>query len=95
MNWFLRSMGDRDTHCGTYSIATRSVHAACGAEFQPLTLTNGAPIVLAPSPPDPDQICPQCKRGGALGAAIWTGHEGLAGWSDLWRTLSGSSSHTT
>lgn len=59
--WYLRSMGDRDTHRGTYSIATRSVHTACGTEFQPLKQTNGAPIVLVGSPPDPDQICPDCR----------------------------------
>jgi hypothetical protein len=53
-------MGDRDTHRGIYSITTRSVHAVCGVEFQPLKHSNGAPIVLAPSPPDPDQICPRC-----------------------------------
>ncbi|MGH3821782.1 MAG: hypothetical protein ACRDRA_02890 [Pseudonocardiaceae bacterium] len=58
-------MGDRDTHRGTYSIATRSVHAACGAEFEPLKRTNGAPIVLTPAPPDPDQDCRDCQGGGA------------------------------
>lgn len=58
--WYLRSMGDRDTHSGTYSIATRSVHALCGVEFEPLKRTTGAPIVLNGSPPDPDQICPAC-----------------------------------
>lgn len=59
--WFLRSMGDRDTHCGSYSITTRSVHAVCGIEFQPLKRTTGAPIVLA-APPDRDQICLRCQR---------------------------------
>jgi hypothetical protein len=54
-------MGDRDTHRGIYSPATRSVHALCGAEFQPLLRTTEVPIVLTPSPPDPDQICPQCR----------------------------------
>lgn len=62
--WYLRSMGDADTHTGTYSIATHSVHAVCGAEFVPLKRTNGAPIVLAPIPPDPDQVCPECKGEG-------------------------------
>jgi hypothetical protein len=33
--WHLRSTGDGDTHHGVYSIATRSVHAACGVEFVP------------------------------------------------------------
>jgi hypothetical protein len=54
-------MDDRDTHKGIYSITTRSVHALCGAEFEPLRRTTGAPIVLTPSPPDPEQICPQCR----------------------------------
>lgn len=56
-------MADADTHRGTYSITTRSVHAVCGAEFQPLKQTNGAPILLVPLPPDPDQVCPECARG--------------------------------
>jgi hypothetical protein len=59
--WYLRSMGDRDTHRGTYSIVTRSVHAVCGAKFQPLKTTTGAPIVLTPLPPDPEQICLTCR----------------------------------
>ena len=63
--WFLRSMGDRDTNCGTYSTATRSVHAMCGIEFQPLKRITGAPILLTPVPPDPAQICPACRRGAA------------------------------
>jgi hypothetical protein len=59
--WFLQSMGDHDTHRGIYSPATRSVHAKCGIDFQPLKRTTGAPIVLIPSPPDPHQICPVCR----------------------------------
>jgi hypothetical protein len=61
--WFLRSMGDRDTHRGIYSPATRSVHARCGIEFEPLKRTTGAPIVLIPRPPDPDQVCLACSHG--------------------------------
>lgn len=56
-------MGDADTHRGTYAIATRSVHATCGLEFQPLRKATGAPIVLTPAPPDPDQVCPTCRNG--------------------------------
>ncbi|MGH3823488.1 MAG: hypothetical protein ACRDRA_11765 [Pseudonocardiaceae bacterium] len=59
--WFLRSMGDGDTHRGAYSITTRSVHAVCGAEFEPLKLTTGKPILLDGTPPDPDQICLDCR----------------------------------
>lgn len=61
MSWYLRSMGDHDTHRGQYSIATRSVHAVCGEEFVPLKLATGAPLVLG-SPPDPAQVCPDCRR---------------------------------
>lgn len=60
MSWYLRSMADRDTHRSAYSITTRSVHALCGVEFEPLKRTTGAPILLTPNPPDPDQICPRC-----------------------------------
>jgi hypothetical protein len=65
MSWYLRSLGDHDTHRGTYSITTRSVHAACGTEFEPLKQSNGAPIVLSRDPRDRDQICQECKHGGA------------------------------
>jgi hypothetical protein len=54
-------MGDHDTHRGTYSPATRSVHAVCGAEFVPLRLADGKPLVLPGEPPDPAQICPRCR----------------------------------
>lgn len=60
--WYLRSMGDRDTHCGTYSTVTRSVHALCGVEFVPRPLPYGR-IALPGPPQDPAQICPQCASG--------------------------------
>jgi hypothetical protein len=53
--WHLRTTGDGDTHHGVYSIATRSVHAACGVEFVPY-------CTLPSSPLDPDQVCPQCRH---------------------------------
>lgn len=62
--WFLRSMDDADTHRGVYSPATRSVHAECGIEFQPVEV--GWPPKRGPLsgyPPDPDQVCPQCRDG--------------------------------
>jgi hypothetical protein len=52
--WHLRTMGDGDTHHGVYSIATRSVHAACGVEFVPY-------CKLPSSPLDSGQVCPQCR----------------------------------
>lgn len=62
MSWYLRSMGDRDTHRGTYSITAGIVAADCGLGFVPLTQTNSAPIVLNGDPPDPDQVCPECQQ---------------------------------
>lgn len=61
--WWVRSFADRDTHRGTYSEASRSVHAACGIEFVPLPV--GIPARRQPLPgypQDPDQICPECAR---------------------------------
>lgn len=57
--WFLRSMGDRDTHAGRYSIAGRSVLTVCGLEFVPIRLPGGR-LALPGNPSDPDQVCPQC-----------------------------------
>lgn len=62
MSWYLRSLADRDTHRGTWSGASRSVHAVCGAEFQPVALPTGG-YFLPGLPPDPLQICPDCYRG--------------------------------
>ncbi|HXT45337.1 MAG TPA: hypothetical protein VN748_14670 [Pseudonocardiaceae bacterium] len=60
--WFVRSMADADTHRGTYSPATRSVHAACGAEFQPLPIgLRGERLALPGFPPDLGQVCPDCR----------------------------------
>jgi hypothetical protein len=33
--WYLRGTGDHDTHYGTWSGVTRTVHALCGIEFPP------------------------------------------------------------
>jgi hypothetical protein len=53
--WHLRTMGDGDTHHGMYSIATRSVHAACGVESVPFHTLTGSPL-------DTNQVCPQCRH---------------------------------
>ena len=38
VSWYLRSIGDRDTHRGQWSGVTRSVHSLCGLEFAPVAL---------------------------------------------------------
>jgi hypothetical protein len=58
--WYLRSMGDGETHCGRYSIATRSVFTVCGIEFVPIRLPFDR-LALPGNPLDPDQTCPQCR----------------------------------
>jgi hypothetical protein len=62
--WYLRSMGDADTHCGDPN-GDGTVTAACGSRFRPLRLPTGR-VSLSGYPPDADQICPACnRRGGA------------------------------
>jgi hypothetical protein len=61
MSWYLRSLADADTHRGSYSIVTRSVHALCGIEFVPRELPLGGPA-LPGNPLDPDQVCSACAK---------------------------------
>jgi hypothetical protein len=71
LTWFLRSLSDHDTHRGELR-DDGSVLAHCGASFTPRptlkvigpppgTLATGQ-LALRGSPPDPDQICPQCQH---------------------------------
>jgi len=66
--WYLRSLGDRDTHRGELG-PDGTVSAACGISFRPLCLVCGTGPALRGSPPDPDQARPaspmrplRCKR---------------------------------
>lgn len=59
MPWFLRSLGDHDTHQGVLSRG--SVNAACGIRFTPRTAASGRKA-LSGQPPDPQQVCPQCQE---------------------------------
>jgi hypothetical protein len=61
MAWYLRSIGDRDTHRGTLLHPDGTVTAACGIRFRPRELLRGT-TALPGEPPDPDQICPGCRR---------------------------------
>jgi hypothetical protein len=61
MPWYLRSIGDRDTHRGTLLHPDGTVSAACGIRFRPRELLCGA-TALPGEPPDPGQICPACRR---------------------------------
>jgi hypothetical protein len=62
MAWYLRSIGDRDTHRGTLPHPDGTVTAACGIRFRPRELLRGA-RALRGEPPDPDQVCPLCRHG--------------------------------
>jgi hypothetical protein len=58
--WYLRSMGDADTHCGDPN-GDGTVTAACGSRFHPLRLPTGR-LSLSGYPLDVDQICPACNH---------------------------------
>lgn len=71
--WYLRSLSDADTHKGRLR-PDGTVAASCGAQFAPRPtlrvdgpipgeLVEG-PLALRGNPPDPEQICQQCQRGG-------------------------------
>jgi hypothetical protein len=72
VSWFLRSLGDHDTHEGVLR-GDGTVLARCGLIFTPrptLRVTGlppgelvAGPLALNGRPPDPDQICPACQRG--------------------------------
>lgn len=71
--WFLRSLGDHDTHRGRMR-DDGTVLACCGALFLPkrtLKVVGPPPgqlvtgdFALRGNPPDPEQVCPQCRGGG-------------------------------
>lgn len=61
MPWYLRSIGDRDTHRGELLYPDSTVTVACGIRFRPHPLVHGA-TALQGEPPYPDQICPVCHR---------------------------------
>jgi hypothetical protein len=61
MPWYLRSIGDQDTHRSKLAHPDGTVTAACGIRFRPRELLRGA-TALRGEPPDPDQICPGCHR---------------------------------
>ncbi len=58
MSWYLRSLGDRDTHRGALC-NDGTVVTLCGVTFRPRLLPDSAGA-LPGQPPDPAQICPQC-----------------------------------
>jgi len=73
VSWFLRSLGDHDTHRGELR-GDGTVLARCGAVFTPRpTLRIAGPppgqlvtgdLALRGNPPDPDQVCQECGHGG-------------------------------
>ena len=73
MNWYLRSLGDHDTHHGIMG-ADGIVLARCGVTFTPrptLRIVGSPPgtlvtgdLALKGNPPDSDPVCPECRRGG-------------------------------
>ncbi|MGH3550070.1 MAG: hypothetical protein ACRDQU_18560 [Pseudonocardiaceae bacterium] len=72
LSWFLRSLGDHDTHRGRLR-SDGTVAARCGLSFTPrptLRITGqppgalvAGPLALRGNPPDPDQTCLECRGG--------------------------------
>ncbi len=70
VSWYLRSLGDHDTHHGDLR-DDGTVVARCGIGFTPRpTLRVAGPppgrlviggFALPGNPPDPDQVCPRCR----------------------------------
>lgn len=59
VSWYLRSLGDHDTHRGT--LCQGSVIADCGIRFAPRPVVFGR-TALPGNPLDPEQVCPECFR---------------------------------
>ncbi len=62
MTWYLRSIGDHDTHCGVLRPTEGTVTALCGVTFVPRALPLGRGLGFSGNPPDPEQVCPACAR---------------------------------
>ncbi|MGH3772592.1 MAG: hypothetical protein ACRDRW_14550 [Pseudonocardiaceae bacterium] len=60
--WYLRSIGDHDTHRGVLRPAEGTVVAACGVTFVPRVLPFGRGLGFSGNPPDPEQVCPACAK---------------------------------
>ncbi|MGH3721749.1 MAG: hypothetical protein ACRDRI_23460 [Pseudonocardiaceae bacterium] len=60
--WFLRSLGDHDTHRGTLHPTEGTLAALCGVTFVPRILPFGRGLGFSGNPPDPDQVCPTCAK---------------------------------
>lgn len=58
MDWYLRSLGDLDTHYGTLR-GDGTVLPLCGIVFIPRKLV-GDRLTLSGEPQDSAQVCPQC-----------------------------------
>jgi hypothetical protein len=64
MPWYLRSIGDRDTHRGELLNQDGTVTAACGIRFRPRPLPHGATALRGEPPeprPDLPGVPPQCR----------------------------------
>ena len=72
MTWYLRSLGAHDTYRGELRV-DGTVLAQCGVSFTPRPTLRVAepppgelvagPLTLRGSPPDPDQVCQDCRDG--------------------------------
>lgn len=62
MIWYLRSIGDHDTHRGVLRPTDGTVTALCGVTFVPRALPFGRGLGFPGNPPDLEQVCPACAK---------------------------------
>ena len=61
MDWFMRTLANRDTHKGELR-DDGTVATVCGIAFRPMRHYR-ASTVLPGEPPDPTRVCPRCFSG--------------------------------
>jgi hypothetical protein len=62
LHWYVAGLADGATHQGMWLAGGGSVRSLCGIEFVPLPIGWPARRGPLPSyPPDPQQICRQCR----------------------------------
>ena len=62
MTWYLRSIGDHDTHCGALRPADGTVAALCGVTFVPRPLPFGRGLGFPATRPTPSKYARHAPR---------------------------------
>lgn len=66
--WFVRSFADGDTHRSAGLLVYGKITSLCGKEFVPMPLgLDGRRLHFPAAPPDPLQVCSECREKGPHG----------------------------